>query len=623
MERRPREKLSPSTEPTTITIDICICTYNPRTDIFEVVVNSIINQTDLKNINVVIIDNASTPPLEDTSVEALRRAGIPARLVREPTPGLSNARLRAIKETVGEWILFIDDDNELNEAYISKGRHFILNNTDVGCFGGKLLLPSETIIPPWTIPFLPYLGIRDLGDSPLFSKSEAWTECEPPGAGAWVKRDVAALYARRLENKPVLQKLGRRKDTDLFSCDDSLIMRGAYALNLSNAYCPGLSLKHHLAPHRFEFAYLLKLMSGYGVSELLLEQTLLGEHPFECTYEDDAEFAKFLDHIFSDAQHSGRFRSAKMLWYIAAKAKHRADACNDMFPSLSIVTPCLNAVKTIGRTIESIIEQGYTNLQYIIVDGSSTDGTLEVIESYRKHIDILIVEKDKNVADALNKAFSRASGDLRAYLNADDSLTPGALTKVARIFSRDPEIDVVTGACHRWYVDGTDQLSFVPDNYLGSMALRNPIEQPSTFWRRSIQDLAGVFDDSFRLAFDWEYWNRLKTLGAKFHRTNKILSNYYFSSDNLTSLGKYSVVEEMYRITQKYAGSKIADLYMHIFETFDMNGYYDGDDTKIPLKQRRHFEAELEELTAQFGAEVIESYNWNWASKQIRGIKWY
>jgi glycosyltransferase involved in cell wall biosynthesis len=331
-----------------------------------------------------------------------------------------------------------------------------------------------------------------------------------------------------------------------------------------------------------------------------------------------------LDHVISDQAISGRMRIATMLWHIAGRMHHLEEAEQSAeTTTISLVTPCLNAASTIERTLESIADQNYPRLQYIVCDGGSTDGTLEILRRYEGIIDILIVEQDKNVAEALNKGFARATGDIRGYLNADDCLTPDALRKVAALFGRSADIDVVTGSCQRWYEDGTGVVTKVPDRYLRVIALRNDIEQPSTFWRASIQEKAGPFDDNLGLAFDWEYWNRLKIVGARFHRTDKLLSIYHFSKTNLTSRAGFLAIKEMYEVTRRYAGLAIADAYMTLFEEFDIKGFLDAPPEDMPPNERAAFEAKMDIYRTSFGSDVVENYNWNWASKQIRGVKWY
>ena len=101
-------------------------------------------------------------------------------------------------------------------------------------------------------------------------------------------------------------------------------------------------------------------------------------------------------------------------------------------PKISIITICYNSAQTIEKTIQSIVEQDYTNREYIIVDGLSTDNTLSIVNKYSKQIDVIISEKDKGISDAFNKGITRASGDIIVLINSDDILLPDALSKVAQ-----------------------------------------------------------------------------------------------------------------------------------------------------------------------------------------------
>lgn len=294
-------------------------------------------------------------------------------------------------------------------------------------------------------------------------------------------------------------------------------------------------------------------------------------------------------------------------------------------PRITLVTPSLNAEKTIERTLRSIEEQAYLNLQMICVDGNSSDSTPALIERYRHIVSHVIREKDKNVADAVNKGFKLADGEIFCYLNADDALVSGALEYVARIFMSNPDIDVVTGGCRRVFVDGSELITQVPENFLETLSMRNAIEQPSTFWRASVHRRLGKLDDSYQFAFDWEWWNRLHASGARFKRISDVLSVYYFSDDNLTSRAGYRVIDEMYRVTKTYGpfNGHIADVYRFLYRAFDMHGYYDQPFYAMPLLKRLLFGGTLSLLYKIFGKQAINSYNWNWASKQVRGLVWY
>jgi len=258
-----------------IVLDVCICTHNPRLDILAKALASILKQTaDGDLFRVLLVDNASEPPLDEAILTNFAQNGVAARMVREPRLGIARARLCAMLETDGEMLLFVDDDNELAPNYIAEGMSFASSHPDVGCFGGKLLLPTKLRPAAWIQPFLPYLAIKDIGDEPVIGKSPTWESWEPPTAGAFIKRSVLALYMQRATRDANVFKLGRSGSRNLSSCEDALIMSGSFSLGLANAYDPALVLHHHIDLKRFTFKYLLRLMYAYGTSKAILEDLL-------------------------------------------------------------------------------------------------------------------------------------------------------------------------------------------------------------------------------------------------------------------------------------------------------------------------------------------------------------
>lgn len=302
-------------------LHVCICTHNPRLPILEKVLDAVARQelSGAEPFAVLIVDNASNTRLDENCLAGLKEAGIDARIVFEATPGVSRARLRAIDETDGDWILFVDDDNELAADYIRQGQAFIASHPHVGCFGGKLLLAPDLDPDAWVHPFLPYLGIKDYGDQPMIEMREEWGPWEPPTAGAWVCRRVLEAYADCARKDARMFGLGRSGQFDLASCEDSLMMRGAVQLGLACAYYPPLRLYHHLSPHRFRYEYLLPLIAAYGRSQVLLEKMLGRTYAMTPDYRDGARFDALLDAIFDDPANGARFRSAMMAWHITAK----------------------------------------------------------------------------------------------------------------------------------------------------------------------------------------------------------------------------------------------------------------------------------------------------------------
>ncbi len=184
-------------------------------------------------------------------------------------------------------------------------------------------------------------------------------------------------------------------------------------------------------------------------------------------------------------------------------------------PSISIVTPCLNAVDTIAETLASVREQRYPHLEHIVVDGGSTDGTLELLEradgiSYSS-------EPDEGRPDAANKGVSRASGELIGFLNADDCYEPGALRAVGEAFARDPQAMWATGYCR--IIDGSGEEIRRPVTAYKNLLLRrfsfplyltqNFVSDPATFVRRAALDEVGLLDNRYRISHDYDLWLRV------------------------------------------------------------------------------------------------------------------
>jgi glycosyltransferase involved in cell wall biosynthesis len=292
-------------------------------------------------------------------------------------------------------------------------------------------------------------------------------------------------------------------------------------------------------------------------------------------------------------------------------------------PRISVVTPSRNAAGTIERTLRSIEGQRYPNLQLLCIDGASTDGTVAIVERFGDLVSYFVSEQDHGAAEAINKGFRRADGEIFCYLNADDEFAPGALHQVAAAFAEHPEADVVTGGCKRFFADGSTLVTRVPDRFLKVLALRDDIEQPSTFWRAAVHRRAGELDESYRLTFDWEWWNRLLAVGARFVRVPEVLSHYHFSETNLTSRGAQRVVDEMLRVTRTYGPRRAAWAYQVIYRVFDLNGFYDRPFPELSRRRQLLLGNGLKALRWLCGADIIDNYNWNWASKQVRGMTWY
>lgn len=163
------------------------------------------------------------------------------------------------------------------------------------------------------------------------------------------------------------------------------------------------------------------------------------------------------------------------------------------FPRISVVTPSFNQGDFLEHTILSVLNQDYPNLEYIIIDGGSTDRSIEIIKKYEKYLAYWVSEKDNGQSDAINKGFLRSTGDILAWLNSDDLYLPGALHRMGRLFIADPAADVLFGDIHiadqYGEIDRTmKEVRFSPKALLYGAT---NINQQATFWRRRAWETSG------------------------------------------------------------------------------------------------------------------------------------
>lgn len=188
-------------------------------------------------------------------------------------------------------------------------------------------------------------------------------------------------------------------------------------------------------------------------------------------------------------------------------------------PRISLVTCSYDQGRYLDATMRSVLEQGYGDLEYIVVDGGSHDGSADVIRRHEAQLAWWVSEPDQGQTDALIKGFARATGDIQCWLCSDDLLLPGALAGVARYFAAHPEVDAVYGdsvwidaegnflRCKREI--GFDRFVLLFDH--------NYIPQPSMFWRRALYERVGGLDPRFNLAMDNDLWERFSRCGRIAH----------------------------------------------------------------------------------------------------------
>ncbi|WP_170428875.1 glycosyltransferase family 2 protein [Ruegeria arenilitoris] len=181
-------------------------------------------------------------------------------------------------------------------------------------------------------------------------------------------------------------------------------------------------------------------------------------------------------------------------------------------PAISVVIPNYNCSAFIERTIKSVLDQNYPKLDLILADGGSTDGSLEIAERYRDAFSHIISEPDTGQANALNKGFAKATGEVMGWINSDDMLMPGGLSLVGSLFALNTDVDWVTGRMTCLDEDDNIVTNICPKPISRARLLAGDyqwVQQESTYWRRSLWDKSGGhLDESLSLAVDGELWLR-------------------------------------------------------------------------------------------------------------------
>ena len=220
---------------------------------------------------------------------------------------------------------------------------------------------------------------------------------------------------------------------------------------------------------------------------------------------------------------------------------------------ITVVTPSYNQGSYIRRTIESVLSQGIEDLEYIVMDGGSSDETVSILKEYGDKL-IWKSEKDKGQTDAVNKGIQAAHGDIIGWLNSDDIYYPGAIHKVLDVFQNHPEINVVYGNANHIREDD----SFIEEYYTEDFDYERLkdicfICQPSLFFRKKLVDIYGYLDDKLQYCMDYDYWLRLGK-GEKFYRLNELIAGSRLYDDNKTLGARRKVHEEMLVMQKKNLG---------------------------------------------------------------------
>lgn len=228
-----------------------------------------------------------------------------------------------------------------------------------------------------------------------------------------------------------------------------------------------------------------------------------------------------------------------------------------MQPLVSIITPSFNQGKFIRRTIESVLSQDYPRIEYIIIDGGSTDNTEEIINEYRNSL-IYISKKDDGQSDAINKGFKMAKGEIVGWLNSDDIYEPNCISKVVKEFVANDNIGLVYG--EGYIIDENNEkvkkFEYTQDFDLWKLVnYSDYIMQPTTFFKASLLQKVDYLDVNLHYCMDWDLWIKLSNI-SEVKYINAILACSREYGDTKTRTGKKARLEEICNLLKKYSGDK-------------------------------------------------------------------
>jgi glycosyltransferase involved in cell wall biosynthesis len=252
-----------------------------------------------------------------------------------------------------------------------------------------------------------------------------------------------------------------------------------------------------------------------------------------------------------------------------------------VYPKISLVTPSLNQGQFIEETIRSVLSQNYPNLEYLVMDGGSSDNTIDVLKHYSSQLQ-WVSEKDKGQTDAINKGLRIASGEIVAYLNADDLLLPGTLLKIAQLFMEHPQTMWITGQCRiidennreiRKLITAYKNL-WLRLSHPSILLITDYISQPATFWRANLMGEMGYLDENLHYVMDYEYWLRLYVKYPPMFIPEYLAAFKVHLQSKTTSTGhKHIFVEEERTIIQRYTNSR-AIMFLHDLHRLLMTSTY-------------------------------------------------
>jgi glycosyltransferase involved in cell wall biosynthesis len=288
------------------------------------------------------------------------------------------------------------------------------------------------------------------------------------------------------------------------------------------------------------------------------------------------------------------------------------------WPTISIVTPSFNQAQYLEETIRSVLLQQYEGLEFFVIDGGSTDGSVDIIRKYEFFLNGWVSEPDKGQSDAINKGMARCSGTIVNWLCSDDLLMPGALCRVAKHFLDHPETDVLAGAGMYHYEDHSqpDQVKHCSVVDLDVLPAQNLIMQPSCFFRRSLLQRPGPVRTDLHYTMDFELYCHLLAQKNRWAFADEVLSVYRVTGMNKAFVGGRKILKELNGIYRQYCGELIP-------LTFWMRWFWRPLD-RAKRTARRAWGRRLLSLSAKVVTVMLRSF---YSRARVKGLQeaftWY
>ena len=228
-------------------------------------------------------------------------------------------------------------------------------------------------------------------------------------------------------------------------------------------------------------------------------------------------------------------------------------------PSVSVITPSFNSAEFVEDAIQSVARQHGVPVEHIVVDGASSDGTVDILKRYGGMQ--WISERDRGQSDAINKGFLRSTGDLVGWLNADDYYLPGALETIACAAKYHPEADVIYGDCVFVDRDGKILRSKVEHEFDRAVLMYFGcyIPSTSTFFRRRVIESGLLLDCDYRVCMDFEYFARLAHQGFRFHYVPHVIAAFRWHGSNVSIRNLKRRGEERRLVQRRFGGAALSD----------------------------------------------------------------